>query len=95
MEGREDSKRLGSTTYFTYTIILYHYFKKKSNCSNYKGITLLSVVLKVYKRIVEKKVREILDKQLEESQSDLRKSRSCQDHIFTEEITFLKYWLVK
>ena len=44
-------------------------FKKgeNSNCSNYRGITLLNVVLKVYERIVDKRVREILDKQLEES----------------------------
>ena len=60
-------------------------FKKGniSNCSNYRGITLLSVVLEVYERIMEKRVREILDKQLKESQSDFRKGRSCQDHIFT------------
>ena len=47
-----------------------------SNCSNYRGITLLSVVLKVYERIVENRVREILDKQLEESQSGFRKGKS-------------------
>ena len=37
-------------------------FKKgdTSNCSNYRGITLLSVVLKVYERIMEKRLREIL-----------------------------------
>ena len=43
----------------------------------------MSVVLKVYERIMEKRVREILDKRLEESQSGFRKARSCQDHIFT------------
>ena len=43
----------------------------------------MSVGLRVYERIMEKRVREILDKQLEESQSDFRKGRSCQDHIFT------------
>ena len=38
-----------------------------SDCSNYRGITSLSVVLKVYERIMEKRVREILNKQLGES----------------------------
>ena len=32
---------------------------------------------------MEKRVREKLDKQLEESRSDFRKGMSCQDHIFT------------
>ena len=54
-----------------------------SNCSDYKGITLLSVVLKVYERIMEKRVREILDKQLEESQSVFRKGMNCQEYIKT------------
>ena len=60
-------------------------FKKEdiSNCSNYGGITLLSVVMKVCEGIVEKRVREISDKQLEESQGGFRKGRSCQDHVFT------------
>ena len=39
-----------------------------SNCSNYGGFTLLSVVLKVCERVMEKRVREILDKRLEESE---------------------------
>jgi len=68
-------------------------FKKgdNSNCSNYRGITLLNVVLKVYDRIVEKGMREILDKQLEESQNDFRKGRSCQDHMFTLKQISKKY----
>ena len=43
-----------------------------SSCSNYKGIILLSVVLKVYEeeKNMKKRVREILDKQLGESQSN-------------------------
>ena len=53
-------------------------FKKGdiSNCNNYRRITLLSVVLKVNERIVEKRMREILDEQLEESQSGFGKTRS-------------------
>ena len=58
-------------------------FKKRGIEEIIEGSTLLSVVLKVYERIVEKKVGEILDKQLEESQSGFRKGRSCQDHMFT------------
>ena len=78
MGGREDSKRLESRN--SHTIILKKYI---NNCSNYRGIILLSVVLKVYERIIEKRVKEMLDKQLEESQSGFRKESSFQDHIFT------------
>ena len=45
----QGTKRMGS------------YLKNSSNCSNYKGITSLSTVLKVYDRTLEKIVREILD----------------------------------
>ena len=44
---------------------------------------VLFVVLKVYERHVEEKVGEMLDKQLEESQSGFRKGKSCQNHAFT------------
>ena len=42
-------------------------FKKGdiSNCCNYRGIKLLFFVLKVYKRIVEKRAKELLDELLE------------------------------
>ena len=53
MGGGEDTKRLGSANSYN------------SNCRNCVGITLLSDVLNVYKRILKKRVREILDKQLE------------------------------
>ena len=43
----------------------------------------MSVVLKVYEGIMEKRVREISDKQLEELPSGFRKGSSCQDKIFT------------
>lgn len=60
-------------------------FKKgdSSDCSNYRGITLLSVVSKVYERILEKRLKMAVEEQLEEAQSGFRKGRSVQDHIFS------------
>jgi Reverse transcriptase (RNA-dependent DNA polymerase)/Endonuclease-reverse transcriptase len=60
-------------------------FKKGDNtdCNNYRGITLLSSVLKVYERILEQRLRKIIENQLDETQSGFRKGRSAQDHIFT------------
>lgn len=60
-------------------------FKKgdSKDCNNYRGITLLSTMLKIYERILERRLRNILDSQLEESQSSFRRGRSSQDHVFT------------
>lgn len=65
--------------------ILLPIHKKGDNrvCNNYRGITLLSVMLKTYERILEKRLQSIIEIQLEEPQSGFRKGRGIQDHIFT------------
>ena len=55
----------------------------KKDCHNYRGITLLSVVFKVYEQIIEHKLRKIIEPTLEETQSGFRRGRSTQDHVFT------------
>lgn len=59
--------------------------KKGDNklCSNYRGITLLSVPLKIYELILERRLREVIEPTLSEAQSGFRKGRSAQDHVFT------------
>ena len=52
-------------------------------CQNYRGITLLSVVAKVYERILERKLRTHTEPLLSDSQSGFRKGHSIQDQIFT------------
>lgn len=52
-------------------------------CDNYRGITLLCTTLKLYERVLEKRLRQIVGKQLEDIQSGFRPNRSIQDHIFT------------
>lgn len=60
-------------------------FKKgdSRDCKNYRGITLLSIISKIYEQILEKRLRKIIEGQLAEQQSGFRKGRSAQDHIFT------------
>lgn len=60
-------------------------FKKGDNkeCKNYRGITLLSTVLKVYEQILNNRLKEQIEHTLSEAQSGFRKGRSAQDHIFT------------
>lgn len=43
----------------------------------------MSVLSKVYRRILEKKLREVVEKQLEDPQCGFRPNRSISDLIFT------------
>lgn len=52
-------------------------------CKNYRGITLLSVILKLYESILEKRLRAQVEDTLEQSQSGFRKGRGTRDHTFT------------
>jgi hypothetical protein len=57
---------------------------KKGNlkeCKNYRGITLLSVVVKVINRILPTRLLKAVDEKLTEQQAGFRKDRSCTDKI--------------
>lgn len=42
---------------------------KNRDCKNYRVITLLSTVLKVYEKILDQRLKATTDKQMEQSQS--------------------------
>ena len=52
-----------------------------SNCSNYRGITLLSIPGKVFNRVLLERIKEVTDNKLRENQAGFRKHRSCTDQI--------------
>ena len=52
-------------------------------CTNYRGISLLSIPGKVYARILDYKVRDITEAKVLEEQGAFRKKRSCVDQMFT------------
>jgi hypothetical protein len=57
---------------------------KKGNlkeCKNYRGITLLSVVVKVLSIILLTRLLKAVDEKLREQQAGFRKDRSCTDQI--------------
>ncbi|XP_073668552.1 uncharacterized protein [Paramisgurnus dabryanus] len=54
-----------------------------SSCSNYRGITLLSIPSKVFSRVLLNRMREAIDTQLRDQQAGFRKDRSCTDQIAT------------
>ncbi|TWW71154.1 hypothetical protein D4764_17G0006370 [Takifugu flavidus] len=52
-------------------------------CSNYRGITLLSLPGKVYARVLEKRIRLIAEPLIEEEQCGFRPGRGTTDQLFT------------
>ena len=54
-----------------------------SNCSNYRGLTLLSVAGKVLNRVILDRMMDAVDHQLRDQQAGFRKNRSCVDQIAT------------
>lgn len=54
-----------------------------SSCSNYRGITLLSIPGKVFNRILLNRVKDAVDPHLRDQQAGFRKERSCTDQIAT------------
>ena len=54
-----------------------------SSCSNYRGITLLSIPGKVFSRILLDKMKDAVDTKLRDQQAGFRKDRSCIDQVAT------------
>uniref|UniRef100_A0A8C6KR66 Reverse transcriptase domain-containing protein n=1 Tax=Nothobranchius furzeri TaxID=105023 RepID=A0A8C6KR66_NOTFU len=52
-------------------------------CSNYRGITLLSLPGKVYSKVLERRVRSIVESQIEEKQCGFRPGRGTVDQLYT------------
>lgn len=59
-------------------------FKKGSvkSCSNYRGISLLPLIGKIYTLLVLQRIGDFLDKTTSESQAGFRRGRSTKDNIF-------------
>ena len=64
----------------------------RKDCGNYRGISLLSIVGKLYASIIEKRVRGMIDDVLDENQCGFRPMRGCQDQIFVLRQTIEKFY---
>ena len=68
-------------------LLLIIIFKKgnREDPANYRGITLLSVVGKVFCKILNNRLVQCLDKEgaLHEGQAGFRINRSCMDNVYT------------
>ena len=60
-------------------------FKKGDQrvCANYRGITLLSLPGKVYSKVLERRVRPIVEPQIEQEQCGICPGRVTTDQLFT------------
>ena len=56
---------------------------ERTEYKNYKGISLLSVVGKIYVGILIDRVRRVSEGLFDDEQGGLRVGRGCVDHIFT------------
>src|SRR5678816_136545 len=54
----------------------------KTECGNYRGIALMSHPAKTYERILERRLREVVEDKLEEWQHGFRPGRSTIDLVF-------------
>lgn len=69
-------------------------FKKgdQRDCSNYRGITLLSLPGKVYARVLERRCRQIVESKIQDSQCGFRAGRGTTDQLFTLRQVYEKAW---
>ena len=69
-------------------------FKKndKSDCNNYRGVSLLNHTCKIYERILEKRLREMVENKLNEAQHGFRPGRGTTDLIFSLKMLIEKNW---
>ena len=54
-----------------------------SSCSNCRGITLLSILGKVFNQVLQNRIKDAIDPQLQEQQAGFRENTSCTDQIPT------------
>ncbi|KAK3572192.1 hypothetical protein QTP86_025596, partial [Hemibagrus guttatus] len=67
------------------TGVVVPFFKKGDRrvCSNYRRITLLSLPGKVYSRVLERRVRPLVEPRIQEEQCGFRPSRGTLDQLYT------------
>ena len=86
--------KFGKTPREWQTGVIIPIFKKgnRKQCTNYRGISLLSLPCKVYAKCLERKSRDAVESKLENGQSYFFPSRSTLDQIFTLKQIFEKSW---
>ena len=76
----------------TSVLIPIHKKGDKKKCTNYRGISLLSLLGNVYAKCLKKRCREIVKPQLQDALCIFRLGRSTMDQIFVLQQVFKKSW---
>jgi len=86
--------KFGKTPKEWQTGVIIPIFKKgdRKQCTNYRGISLLSLRGKVYAKCLERKCREMVESKLENGQCSFRPARSTTDQVFTQKQILEKSW---
>jgi len=65
--------------------IIYPIYKKgdRSVCSNYRGITLLSVTYKIFTSLLRNRLQKITERKMRDYQAGFKTNRSTIDHMYT------------
>ena len=64
-------------------VLLYKGKGERTECKNYRGISLLCVVRKIYVGILVYRVHRVTGGLIDDEQGDFRVGRGCIDQIFT------------
>ena len=64
----------------------------RRECSNYRGITLLSLPGKAYARVLERKCRTMVELKIQDTQCGFRPGQGTTDQLFTLRQVFEKAW---
>ena len=64
--------------------------KREKKCTDYRGVSSLSLPGKVYAKCLEKRCREIVEPQLQDAQCGFRPGRFTMDQIFSFQQVFEK-----
>ena len=71
--------------YWTSAVIvpLYKGKGERTECNNYRGISMLSVVGKIYTQILVDRIRRLTEGLIDDEQGGFRARSRCEDQIFT------------
>ena len=65
------------------TRVLYKGKRERNECKNYRCVSLLSVVGKIYSGIIIDRICRVTGGLIDDEQGDFREGRGCIDQIFT------------